>query len=121
MESKLNWFHVEGKGNSFEKRAGSKIVFRVSCQGPIPSPSLGCSPLPVLFAHSVTFSGTVGYQELFSLAASFSAFHDSSVMKDVNALELLLWNSSCKVSKWTQSDRCFSLQQKPRQLTQTQN
>lgn len=42
-------------------------------------------------------------------------------VKNFNALELLLWNSGCKVSKWNQSDKCFSIQQRPRQLTQTQN
>lgn len=41
-----------------------------------------------------------------------------SVMKEFKDLGPLLKNSSRKVGKWNQNDKCFPAQQRPNQLTQ---
>lgn len=90
---------MEAKGKSLKRTVCSKIKFWLWYHPtwyPFHPPSWVVLCFLYSLSTSVTFSGILGIHELF-------------------------YNSSCKESKWNQSDKCFSTQQRPRQLTQTHN
>lgn len=89
---------MEAQGKSLKRTVCSKVMFRLWYH-PTWCPFHPPCQVVLCFLYSLSTSvtsGTLGIHELF-------------------------YNSSCKVSKWNQSDKCFSTQQRPRQLTQTHN
>lgn len=110
-ENMLNWF-MRGWGNR-EKRGNTYWLQNhiwsmvQSHRKPITSTSLGCSLFLVLFDHLSHPLKDIWSPWAILLGSFSSPCHDSHVMEYVNALEPLLWNSNCKVSKWKQNEKCF--------------
>lgn len=106
---------LRGWGCGGKRKILMIVVYKIVSR-PWYNPTWGFSLLLVLFVHfghlprDIWSLWSISHGCFFQYLPCLPAWRIS-----------MLSNSSCKVSKWSQSDECFAVQQRPRQLTHIQN